>query len=118
MSLLFQGLKTPATRIPAKAASKLLSTPFSSNKLKQNLPPAGLLQRAIGTILKTWIRTRKSAKQIKPMKGEDRETAVDFRISGCLYRAGSQLDQLFATGSAVLIFYVDVLPDFLPLPNR
>jgi hypothetical protein len=38
------------------------------------------------------------------MKGEYREITVDFRISGCVYRAGCQLDQLFATGRALLIF--------------
>ncbi|AMP01703.1 hypothetical protein CAter282_3929 [Collimonas arenae] len=69
-------------------------------------------------MLKTWIHTRKSAQQIKPMKGENRETAVDFRISGCLYRAGSQLDQLFATGRAVLIFMLMSCQTSHPLPNR
>jgi len=31
----------------------------SGNKLKQNLPAKGLLQRGIGTMLKVWTQTEK-----------------------------------------------------------
>lgn len=47
-----------------------------------------------------------STYKVNKVKGKYRETAVDFHISGCLYFAGSKLDQLFATGRVVLAFFI------------
>jgi hypothetical protein len=65
MPLLFQGLETTAARISAKAAQKLSPRPIFSNNLKQDLPVTGLLQRAIGTMLK-WGIPRRTKTRNKP----------------------------------------------------